>query len=92
VNWGSLAFDSERQVLLAAVNHLPMGATSIPRDQFEPMRTSERYAGSEFAHQAGTPYGMRRELLASPLGLPALRRHGDRSLPSTCVETLSAGR
>lgn len=70
VNWGSLAFDSERQLLLAAVNHLPMVATLIPRDQFEPMRKSERYADSEFARQAGTPYGLRRELLASPLGLP----------------------
>lgn len=70
VNWGSLAFDSERQLLLAAVNHLPMVATLIPRDEFEPMRKSERYADSEFARQVGTPYGMRRELLASPLGLP----------------------
>jgi quinoprotein glucose dehydrogenase len=70
VNWGSLAFDSERQLLLAAVNHVPMVATLIPRDQFEPMRNSERYADSEFVRQAGTPYGMRRELLASPLGLP----------------------
>jgi quinoprotein glucose dehydrogenase len=34
------------------------------------MRKSERYADSEFARQAGTPYGLRRELLASPLGLP----------------------
>jgi quinoprotein glucose dehydrogenase len=70
VNWGSLAFDNERQLILAAVNHVPMVATLIPRDQFEPMRKSERYAESEFAAQSGTPYGLRRELLASPLGLP----------------------
>jgi quinoprotein glucose dehydrogenase len=70
VNWGSLAYDSERQLLLAAVNHLPMVATLIPRDQFELMRKSERYADSDFASQAGTPYGLRREVLASPLGLP----------------------
>ena len=70
VNWGSLAYDSERQLLLAAVNHLPMVATLIPRDQFELMRKSERYEKSDFAPQAGTPYGLRREVLASPLGLP----------------------
>ena len=70
VNWGSLAFDSDRQLLLAAVNHVPLVATLIPRDQFELMRKSERYADSDFARQAGTPYGVRRELLASPLGLP----------------------
>ena len=70
VNWGSLAFDSERQLILAAVNHVPMVATLIPRDQFEPMRKSARYQSSEFARQAGTPYGLRRELLASPFGLP----------------------
>jgi quinoprotein glucose dehydrogenase len=70
VNWGSLAFDSDRQLLLAAVNHLPMVTTLIPRDRFELMRKSERYADSDFSRQAGTPYGLRREVLASPLGLP----------------------
>lgn len=70
VNWGSLAFDSERQLVLAAVNHVPMVATLVPRDQFEPMRQSGQFPDSEFAAQEGTPYGMRREMLASPLGLP----------------------
>lgn len=70
VNWGSLAFDSERQLILAAVNHVPMVATLVPREQFEPSAKSGRYADSEFSLQAGTPYGLRRELLASPLGLP----------------------
>lgn len=70
VNWGSLAFDSERQLILAAVNHVPMVATLVPRQEFEPMRKSGRYEKSQFSQQAGTPYGLRRELLASPLGLP----------------------
>ena len=70
VNWGSLAYDHERQLILAAVNHLPMVATLVPRDRFEPMRKSGSYPDSEFARQTGTPYGMRREMLASPLGLP----------------------
>jgi quinoprotein glucose dehydrogenase len=70
VNWGSLAFDSERQLVLAAVNHIPMVVTLLPRAQLEPMRDSQAFPDSEFARQEGTPYGMRREMLASPIGLP----------------------
>ena len=70
VNWGSLAFDSERQLVFAAVNHLPMVTTLIPREHYELQRKSGRYPLSEFAPQAGTPYGVRREFLRSPLGLP----------------------
>lgn len=70
VNWGSLAYDPERQLILAPINHVPMVATLVPRDGFERMRDSGSYPDSEFARQKGTPYGMRREMLASPLGLP----------------------
>ncbi len=70
VNWGSLAFDSERQLVIAAVNHVPMVVTLVPRDQLKSMRDSGAFPDSEFARQTGTPYGMRRELLVSPLGLP----------------------
>lgn len=70
VNWGSLAFDSERQLVIAAVNHLPTIVTLIPRDQFDPRHQSAAYPDSEFADQKGTPYGMRREILMSPWGLP----------------------
>jgi quinoprotein glucose dehydrogenase len=70
VNWGSLAFDSERQLIVAAVNHAPMVETLIPRERFEPMSKSERYRDSEFDERGGAPYGLRRELLTSPLGMP----------------------
>jgi quinoprotein glucose dehydrogenase len=70
VNWGSLAFDNERQLVLAAVNHVPMVVTLVPREDLESMRSSGAYPDSEFAQQRGTPYAMRREMLASPLGLP----------------------
>lgn len=70
VNWGSLAFDSERQLVVAAVNHLPMVVTLIPREQFDSKRQSGDWPDSEFARQQGTAYGMRREPLMSPLGLP----------------------
>jgi quinoprotein glucose dehydrogenase len=70
INWGSTAFDSERQLVIAAVNHVPMVVTLVPRDQFDAARHSDSWPDSEFAAQKGTPYGMRRELLASPFGLP----------------------
>ncbi len=70
VNWGSTAFDSERQLVIAAVNHIPMVVTLIPREQFDAARRSDAWPDSDFAAQTGTPYGVRRELLASPFGLP----------------------
>jgi quinoprotein glucose dehydrogenase len=70
VNWGSLAFDSERQLVIAAVNNVPMVVTLIPREELPSMRDSGAWPDSDFANQRGTPYGLRRELLASPLGLP----------------------
>jgi quinoprotein glucose dehydrogenase len=70
VNWGSLAFDSERQLVIAAVNHVPMVVTLAPVEELKAMRDSKDFPDSEFARQKGAPFGMRRELLASPLGLP----------------------
>jgi len=70
VNWGSLAFDSDRQLVLATVNHFAMVVSLIPREQFGPAATAGTHPDSEFAKQTGTPYGMRREPLMSPFGLP----------------------
>ena len=70
VNWGSLAFDSERQLIVAAVNHLPSVATLVPASQLQAMQRLPEWAHSEFAYPAGSPYALRREALLSPLGLP----------------------
>jgi len=70
VNWGSTAFDSERQLVIAAVNHIPMVVTLIPRGQYDAARRSDAWPDSDFSAQTGTPYGVRREVLASPFGLP----------------------
>jgi quinoprotein glucose dehydrogenase len=70
VNWGSLAFDSERQLVIAAVNHLPAVVTLVPRAQLQRQVDSDAWPDTEFAAQSGTAYGMRRELLLSPWGLP----------------------
>jgi len=70
VNWGGVAFDQDRGRIIAAVNILPMVVTLLTPQQFEQQLRSGRYPHSEFGRQAGTPYGMRREPLLSPWGLP----------------------
>jgi len=70
VNWGSLAFDSERQLVIAAVTNIPMVTTLVPREQLPAMKKSGAWPDSEFANQSGTPFALRREPLLSPLGLP----------------------
>jgi quinoprotein glucose dehydrogenase len=70
VNWGGIVFDEPRQRIIAAVNHMPMVVTLVPQKDLDAQMHSDKYPHSEFARQAGTPYGMRREPLLSPLGLP----------------------
>jgi quinoprotein glucose dehydrogenase len=70
VNWGGLVFDEQRQRVIAAVNHLPMLLTLVPQEELPGQMHSGQYPNSEFAHQAGAPYGIRREPLLSPWGLP----------------------
>jgi quinoprotein glucose dehydrogenase len=69
-NWGSGAWDPQRQLLIANVMDLPMMVALIPREKFDAERASGAYPGWEFARQLGTPYGMRRKVLLSPLGAP----------------------
>ncbi len=71
-NWGGLAFDPKHQYAIAVVNDLPMVVALIPRAEFDAVRESGEFPHSEFATMRGTPYGMRRELLRSPLGLPCI--------------------
>jgi quinoprotein glucose dehydrogenase len=70
VNWGGVAFDQDNGRIIAAVNLLPMVVTLIPPAEFDREVHSGDYPHSQFGRQAGTPYGMRREPLLSPWGLP----------------------
>jgi quinoprotein glucose dehydrogenase len=72
-NWGSVAFDPGRQLVVANTMHLPFVVALIPRDEYEAVRDSGLYPDAEFAPQPGTPYGMRRNPLLSPLGLPCVK-------------------
>jgi quinoprotein glucose dehydrogenase len=69
VNWGSVAHDPVRGLVIVPTNRLPFMVRLIPRERFEAERAAGRGAG-EFAVQTGTPYGMFREALLSPQGLP----------------------
>ena len=70
VNWGGIAFDQDRGRIIAAVNLLPMVVTLLTPTEFEREARSGDYPHSEFGRQAGAPFGMRREPLLSPWGLP----------------------
>jgi quinoprotein glucose dehydrogenase len=70
VNWGGIVFDEQRQRVIAAVNQLPMRVTLLSAEEFEAQARSGAYPHAEFGRQSGAPYGMRREPLLSPWGLP----------------------
>jgi quinoprotein glucose dehydrogenase len=68
VNWGGLAFDPGRQVVFVNTSSAMHLVTLIPADQVEARRKSE--LEMEISPQAGAPFGMRREALLGPIGLP----------------------
>jgi quinoprotein glucose dehydrogenase len=74
MNWSGGAFDPERQLFVTNVNNLAMEVHLIPRDQYLP-REQAAEAGKfrgDVSPQHGTPYGMSRQAIVSPLGLPCV--------------------
>ena len=74
VNWGSASADEKRGVMVVNVNQLAFWVRLIPRAQFvEQARDASRVQSrAEFASQSGTPYGMARQLIQSPKGVPCV--------------------
>lgn len=72
INWGGIAFDPGRQVAVTFTVDLPMQIALIARDELRAVYDSGKFRGQEFARQAGTPYGMRRSALLSPLYMPCI--------------------
>jgi quinoprotein glucose dehydrogenase len=76
VNWGGAAFDPKHRLLVVATNRLATMVRLIPREKFErerqedPAGANPNRLGAEFGTQGGTAYGMYREMLVSPKGLP----------------------
>jgi quinoprotein glucose dehydrogenase len=67
-NWGGLAFDPGRQVAYLNTSSALHLITLIPAAQVSAAQRAE--PNVEISPQAGAPFGMRREVLRSGLGLP----------------------
>jgi quinoprotein glucose dehydrogenase len=72
VNWGGAAWDPVRNILIANTNRVAAVANLIPRTDLPAARKNveEMKWRGEFAPQFGTPYGMHRDWLVSPSGMP----------------------
>ncbi len=73
VNWGGVAFDPNRQLAVVNAMNLPFVVALIPRAEVHAQFKSGKYPDFEFARQEGTPYGMRRAVFRSPLGIPCVK-------------------
>jgi quinoprotein glucose dehydrogenase len=72
-NWGGIAFDPQRQIAVANTMNLPFVVALIPRAEFKTQQASQAYQDFDFSRQAGTPYGMRRMVFKSTLGIPCVK-------------------
>jgi quinoprotein glucose dehydrogenase len=72
VNWGGAAWDPVQNILIANTNRVAAVANLIPRADMAAARNKveEMKWRGEFAPQMGTPYGMHRDWLVSPSGMP----------------------
>ncbi|MDQ0462686.1 quinoprotein glucose dehydrogenase [Caulobacter ginsengisoli] len=67
-NWGGISFDPRRNIVFVNTSSALHKVTLIPRNQLAAASRAEPDA--EISPNTGAPYGMKRELLRSPLGLP----------------------
>jgi quinoprotein glucose dehydrogenase len=70
VNWGGVAVDP-RGIVYVNTSRLVHAVTLVPRDRFDAVRALN--PDREVSPQRGAPYGMKREVLLSPLGMPCNR-------------------
>ncbi len=68
VNWGGLAVDGGKAMVYVNSSNLVHRVTLFPAADYAEMK--QRFPDKEVSPQRGAPYGMKRELLVSPLGLP----------------------
>ncbi|HTQ00218.1 MAG TPA: pyrroloquinoline quinone-dependent dehydrogenase [Casimicrobiaceae bacterium] len=67
-NWGSVAYDPVSNLLVANTMNVVGMAQVVPRAQFADV--AKAHPDDEATAQRGTPYGMRRKIVASFLGVP----------------------
>lgn len=68
INWGGIAADPKRQIIIANTMDVAWRARVIPRADFGAARADN--PGIEHGPMLGTPYGFAREMIVSPLGIP----------------------
>ena len=68
-NWGSAAFDPNRNLLIINMNNAGSFTKMHPATE-DREKVNEISEADEFAPMEGAPYGMSRALVMSPLGLP----------------------
>ncbi|HVC28308.1 MAG TPA: pyrroloquinoline quinone-dependent dehydrogenase [Gammaproteobacteria bacterium] len=73
VEWGGIAFDPVHQLAVVNTMNLPWLDALIPRDQLKSEADSGEYNGWDFNRMLGTPYGRRRKVFLSPLGIPCVK-------------------
>jgi quinoprotein glucose dehydrogenase len=66
-NWGGVAVDADRGLVVLNSSRVPMVVQLVPRESFVPFAELGR---GDSGPQLGTPYGMVRKALLSPLGIP----------------------
>ncbi len=67
-NWGGLAFDAAHDIVYVNTSNAMHLVTLIRQKDFTAAR--ERFAGKEVSPNEGAPFGMMREVVTSPLGMP----------------------
>jgi quinoprotein glucose dehydrogenase len=67
-NWGGLAFDATRDIVYVNTSSAIHLVTLIARHEYGAV--SEKFFDKEVSPQEGAPFGMKREVLLSPFGMP----------------------
>ena len=71
MNWGSVAADEARQLMVVSSSYMPLVLKLIPRDQAPPGERITMEGSAAISPQIGTPYAVRTERpFLSPLGVP----------------------
>ncbi len=75
MNWGSVAVDEERQLMVVNSMHLAYTVHMIPREEDRPTSEDGGFAGGYGigGPQRGTPYAARVNTFVSPANIPCLR-------------------
>lgn len=70
MNWGGVAIDPDRGLLIVNQTHVAMATRLVPRDEFDALDLTTIWYPEEAYPMRGTPYGVRRSPLFSPFGAP----------------------